>query len=104
MRQYLQTLVVAALVVLALSAGAAGDDGLPVGQDFAIPMVVDGKPAEVKTPAAPHPLEVRINEAADLKALDALVVIRKEQPKTTQDELRPVFLRRRAELEKANAA
>lgn len=46
MRQYLQTFVVATLAALVLVTGAVGDDGLPVGQDFAIPIVVDGKAAE----------------------------------------------------------
>jgi hypothetical protein len=42
----LMTLVVAALAVLALGTRAAGDDGLPVGQDFSIPIVCDGKTVE----------------------------------------------------------
>ena len=46
MRQYLQTLVVAALAALVFVTGAVGDDGLPVGQDFAVPVVVDGKATE----------------------------------------------------------
>jgi hypothetical protein len=40
------TLVVAALLALAFAVGAGGDDGLPIGQDFNVPLIVAGKATE----------------------------------------------------------